>query len=131
MTTDGTSVSDTNDNDTDDECADSTGIICKLGSRNCVPVSWVLLDNQSTVDVFSDLLNNIRQSHTSMTIHCNAGSSVTKQVGDFNDYGTVLYYPDGIANIISLSLLVDRGYAVTYNSDNGNEFLVSKDGELI
>ena len=38
-----------------------------------------------------------------LTMHCNAGTmSVTKK-GDLKGYGTVLYHPDGIANILSLN----------------------------
>ena len=47
-----------------------------------IPMSWVLLDNQSTVDVFMNrrLLQNIRTIAATMKIHCNAGISHTNQV---------------------------------------------------
>ena len=63
--------------------------ICKSNKK--VPNTWVLLDNQSTVDVFynKDLLNNIREVETQMNIHCNAGVSTTNLVGDLPGYGTV------------------------------------------
>ena len=94
-----------------------------------VPPTWILLDNQSTVDVFQNasLLKNIRTSNTQMDIHCNAGVSTTQQIGDLPGYGTVWYNPNGIANILSLSRVRERGYRVTYDSDNGNRFLVHKD----
>lgn len=40
-----------------------------------IPSNWVLLDNQSTVDVFAnaELLQDINQSDESLTVHCNAG----------------------------------------------------------
>jgi hypothetical protein len=46
------------------------------------------------------LLQNIRESPTSMKMHCNADSRTTKLVGDLPGYGTVWYDPKGIANIL-------------------------------
>ena len=41
----------------------------------CLPPEWILLDNQSTVDVFTNqcLLKNIWRSKKDMLIHCTAG----------------------------------------------------------
>ena len=41
--------------------------------------NWILLDNQSTVDIFfnADLLKKIRKSSTKMTTVTNAGSNTT------------------------------------------------------
>ena len=61
-----------------------------------------------------------------MDIHCNAGVTSTNLVGDLAGYGTVWYHPQGIANILSLSRFKARGYHVTYDSSNGNEFRVVK-----
>jgi hypothetical protein len=93
-----------------------------------MPNTWVLLDNQSTLDVFSNplLLENIREGVGSMTIHCNAGAVKTTTVGDLPGYGTVWYHPNGIANILSLSRVINSGHRVTYDSQHGNEFLLSK-----
>jgi hypothetical protein len=93
-----------------------------------IPKTWILLDNQSTIDVFHNatLLKNIRQSDSQMKIHCNAGVTSTNMVGDLPGYGTVWYHPNGIANILSLSRVADKGYMVSYNSGNGNEFVLTK-----
>ena len=90
-----------------------------------LPPEWILLDNQSTVDVFTNrrLLKNIRRSKTNMFIHCTAGVAKTNLIGDLPGYGTVWYHPDGIANILSLSKVKEK-YRVTFDSDKNNQFIV-------
>jgi hypothetical protein len=109
------------------------GMTLKVGIDGQLPKTWILLDNQSTIDVSQNdkLLQNIRQSKTSMDIHRNAGVTCTSMVGDLPGYGTVWYHSGGIANILSLSRVKERGYRVTYNSSNGNEFHIHKpDGTM-
>ena len=64
-----------------------------------VPNTWILLDNQSTVDVFcnSALLKNIRRVNKVMNIKCNAGVTRTNMMGDLPGYGEVWYNKQGIA----------------------------------
>jgi hypothetical protein len=98
-----------------------------------VPSSWILLDNQLTVDVFhnADLLKNIRTGGGHMDIHCNAGVTSTNLIGDVPGYGQVWYHPNGISNILSLKQVKTRGHRVTYNSSKANEFHVHKaDGTI-
>jgi len=79
-----------------------------------VPSTWLLLDNQSTVDIFNNasMLKNIRKSITTMNIHCNAGIASTSMVGGLPGYGTVWYHPEGITNILSLARIIEKGYHV-------------------
>ena len=86
---------------------------------------WILLDNQSTVDVFTNrrLLKNIRRAKTNMFIHCTAGVAKTNLIGDLPGYGTIWYHPNGIANILSLSKVKEK-YRVTFDSDKNNQFIV-------
>jgi hypothetical protein len=92
-----------------------------------VPKDWILLDNQSTVDVFYNkkLLRNVRKSDTCMDIHCNAGVTSTNMVGDLPEYGEVWYNPNGIANILSLARVKEK-HCVAFDSAGGNKFVVHK-----
>ena len=93
-----------------------------------IPLWWILLDSQSTVDVFCNagLLVNIRTVNHRMYIHCNAGIMWTDQQGDLPGYGRVWFCPNAIANILSLHN-VSRRYRVEFNSKEGNQFVVTKD----
>jgi hypothetical protein len=92
-----------------------------------LPKSWILLDNQSTVDVFCNrgLLTNVRETNKLMNIRCNAGVTRTNMVGELNGYGKVWYNPKGIANILSLSQ-VEKKHRVTYGSTASKAFIVHK-----
>ena len=95
--------------------------------------SWLLLDSQSTIDVFSNakLLSNIHRISTTLRIRCNAGMKTTNYRGYLSGYGWVWYYPDGIANILSLSRVKEK-YRVTFDSALDNCFHVHKaDGKIL
>jgi hypothetical protein len=67
-----------------------------------------------------------------MTIHCNAGMVKTTTVGDLPGYGTIWYHESGVANILSLSRVINSGYRVVYDSAGKNEFLLTKpDGNSV
>ena len=70
-----------------------------------IPRNWVLLDNQSTINVFcnSSLLHNICKAATPLDIHCKLGTTMTEMEGDLSGYRTVWYHPNVVANTLSLS----------------------------
>ena len=101
-------------------------VIMQIGSDGKLPKSWILLDNQFTVDVFynKELLINIRKQHKKLDIHCNAVIATTTLIGNLPGYGTVWYDANIIANILSLARVKEHGYQVTYDSSVGNAFHV-------
>ena len=86
----------------------------KLSSKRAIPSTWILIDSQSTIDVFcnGELLTQIHKINTTMHIRCNAGEKSTNMRGHLSGYGWVWYFPDGIANILSLSRVKEK-YRVT------------------
>jgi hypothetical protein len=65
-------------------------------SKGGIPNTWILLDSQSTINVFSNakLLINIYRSSTTMQIKCNAGSRSTNLRGTLPGYGEVWYFAE-------------------------------------
>ena len=100
-------------------------------SPRIVPNTWILLDNQSTIDVFAnrDLLRGIHQVNKTMNIFCNAGVTRTSEIGTLPGYGDVWYHSTGIANILSLSQIRKRGYKVGYDDDENIFTITSHNGK--
>jgi hypothetical protein len=108
-----------------DSDADSNLEFSFLINNNSIPSSWILLENQWTVDACHNpqLLRNIREVDTSMDIHCNAGTATTNLIWDFPGHGVVWFHPHGIANILSLSKVVANNH-VMFDSKSGKKFMV-------
>ena len=90
--------------------------------------NWCLLDNQSTCNAFINgkYLSNIRYAPDGKypRVHCNAVVTHTNNIGDLLGYSDpVCYKPKGIANILSLGLF-QKNHPVTFNSRDGNEFVI-------
>ena len=94
-------------------------------NKGKININWVLLDSQSTVDMFSNphMLSNIRVASETVDIHCNAGMRTVNMIGDLNGYGTIWFDPKGIANILSLHRVIDRHH-VQFDSRSDNNFIV-------
>ena len=64
-------------------------------------------------------------------MRCNAGVATTNMIGDLPGYGTVWLYENGIANILSLFHVTEKGLHVQFDSEKENAFLLWKrDGTL-
>ena len=102
-----------------------TDHLMKQSDNGKIKKSWTLLDNQSTVVVFSnkELLKGIQKVKTPLKIYSTGGSTTTDLIGFLPGYGWVWYYEKGIANILSLSK-VKKKFHVTFDSATGNEFKV-------
>ena len=92
-------------------------------SQASVPKGWILLDNQSTVDVIHDrrLLQNIHTSDSPINIQSHAGKRQLTKKGLLPGYGLVWFDEQCPANILSLNNATTR-FQVKYNSDDGNQF---------
>jgi len=97
----------------------------KLNLRN-----MILLDNQSTVDLFCNkhLVSNIRTVKESMTVNGNGGSLITNQQAHIKNYGDVWFDPRAITNILSLKNVKEK-YRVTFDSNGNNAFHVHRPGK--
>jgi hypothetical protein len=106
-------------------------LVMSQGGGLTIPPTWLLLDNQLTVDVFAngDMLEDIHQVDDEMVIASNGESNVTLEMGVLPGYGPVWYDPVGIANIVSLSRVREK-YDVSFNSDH-NIFVVTKPDDTV
>jgi hypothetical protein len=71
--------------------------------KQTINKDFVLLDSQSTVNLFSNPshVKNIRPADTPIRVHCNKGTMVTNKQADFGD-NHVYFDANGIANVLSL-----------------------------
>ena len=94
---------------------------------------WILLYNQSTVNVFYDerMLHNIRKASCWMDIHCNTGKASTYLIGDLPGFGPVWYHKNAITNILSLAKVeMMKGVEhVSYNTKRYIKLIVTKKDE--
>ena len=90
--------------------------MCNNNTRGDIHISWVLLSNQSIVNIFSNnqLLTYIKTTGKWMKYHCNAGITKTNMIGKIKVFPEdVWYHPKRIVNILSM-VKVENYFPVTY-----------------
>jgi hypothetical protein len=116
--------------DTEDEETESQFYqygFCTTSSGKFRLNKMILLDNQSTVDLFCDknLVSQIHEVSDTMTVKGNGGLLTTNKKAFLRNYGMVWYHPQAITNILSLKNVREK-YQVTFDSDTLNAFIVHK-----
>ena len=91
------------------------------GGRSTTLTKYQLLnDNQSTSDiiVWEGFVINIRECTWTLVLRTQSGVCKINQIADMPGVGTVWYYPEGAANILSgHRLVVNSGWSVKQDSD--------------
>ena len=99
-----------------------------------IPDTWILLDSQSTVNIFKNpiFLTDIHESSSGeLRVLTNGGICVSHLVGTLPNFGTVWYNPSSLANILSLRA-VRQVCRVTMDTDKEVTILVHlKDGTIM
>ena len=97
-----------------------------------IPKSWLLLDNQSTVDMFynKQLPTRIQKKNFHIRTHCNKGVTTTNIIVYMDVYGTVWFHTNGIVNILYMSKVMHK-HRVTISGANRNELVVYNNEVLL
>ncbi len=107
-------------------------ILAQQGRRGSIDPNFLLLDSQSTINLFSNPnhVDNVLPASQPIQVHCNKGVMPNGNVADFGT-NEVYINPDGIANVLSLYLLGQKHH-ITYDSkDRGGVFKVHTSGGLL
>ncbi len=77
----------------------------QTAQHNLIPMSWILLDSQSTVSVFNNpnLLTNIRPSPRALRVHTNGGTPLPILMGTVPNFGDVWFTTGLLSNILSIA----------------------------
>ena len=100
-------------------------LIAQTNARSSIDPDFLLLDSQSTINLFSNPhhVDNVRPAEHPIQVHCNKGIMPATNVADFGT-NEVYVNQDGIANVLSLFLL-GKKHHITYDShDRGGVFKV-------
>jgi hypothetical protein len=116
----------------EDDSDQGENMFVQKREKGVVNKNWLLLDSQSMVDQVANpaMLKNIRKAASTVTVHCNDGSTSTDLEGDLGS-ATVMHNPHSIANVVSLHETKQR-HRVTHDSwDRGGVFQVHTEGGIV
>ena len=104
------------------ELEQSFSFVQEVGYK--IPPHLILLDSGSTHDTFySDhMLTDIRSSPFPVAVNTNGGEILFELEGTLPGYGQVYYNPDGIANVLSMARVEEKGTRITYDTHKGSCF---------
>ena len=91
----------------------------QTGSHQSMKLFDTLIDSQSTCDVIVNgaFVINIRESKMTLVLRTQAGECRINMIADLPGVGTVWYYPNGVANILSQHrMVVNSGWDVEYST---------------
>ena len=95
---------------------------------------WLLLDSGSTTHLISNnkLVNNISPSNSTQGVISNGGELEIYEEANLDGIGTVPYSNEGIANLLSMAKLVDKGFRVQMDTAIEDAIRVhTNDGRVI
>jgi hypothetical protein len=105
-----------------------------LRNGGYVDPNWILLDTQSTVNLFNNraLLTNIRKcTGPPLRCYCNGGFQDSTLIGTLDGYGDIWYNPNSLANILSMAHVSER-FRVNFDTNIEQAIFVwRKDGSYI
>jgi hypothetical protein len=103
---------------------DKNHVFNQTGSHKSMNLFDILCDNQSTCDVIvnGSMVMNIRKSRVALRLRTQAGECRIDHIADLPGVGTVWYYPNGVANILSQHrMVVNSGWNIEYSSKKYRE----------
>ena len=85
-------------------------------NTGCLNPYWILIDNQSTVRIFSnhDILANIKDADEPINVNSSGGATHCSNAGTLKNIGEVYLHENGLANILSYAKVRDK-HNITYN----------------
>ena len=94
----------------------------------------IYLDSGSTIDgtfMNSDLVTKIRRAKHPIMMATNAGNKKLELEATLPGFGTVVYDPSMLTNLLGLKGLIDKGFRITYDSAVEDAFTLYRDKDVI